>query len=94
MILSTESTAAFHSGLIPTPRHETLGPTAPRKLGAYVAVVLAKVKDLAPYAAIELILPGGSLVALVLWFYRRRRSFTERAPVVASPPPPGVPYRE
>jgi hypothetical protein len=80
MILSSESTAAFNSGLIPTPRRKALGPIAPRKLGAYVAVVLAKLKDVAPYAAIELILPGGSLIALVLWFYRRRRSFSERAP--------------
>jgi hypothetical protein len=29
-------------------------------------------KELAPYAAIELLLPGGSLMALTLWFYRRR----------------------
>jgi hypothetical protein len=43
------------------------------------AAVLAKLRDLAPYAAIELVLPGGSLIALVLWFYRRRRSFNERA---------------
>jgi hypothetical protein len=31
-------------------------------------------KELAPYAAIELLLPGGSLMALTLWFYRRRKS--------------------
>jgi hypothetical protein len=94
MILSSESTAAFHSGLIPIPRREALGPTAPRKLGAYAAAVFVKLRVLAPYAAIELILPGGSLIALVLWFYRRQRSFTERAPAGASPPAPGVPYRE
>ncbi len=34
--------------------------------------VLAFVRELGPYAAIELVLPGGSLVALLLWFYRRR----------------------
>jgi hypothetical protein len=80
MILSSESTAAFHSGLIPTPPAGALGPIAPRKLGAYAAAVFAKLRDIAPYAAIELILPGGSLIALALWFYRRQRSFTERAP--------------
>lgn len=34
--------------------------------------VLALLRELGPYAAIELILPGGSLLALLLWFYRRR----------------------
>ena len=42
-----------------------------RKLWAYAAAAVAKLKDLAPYAAIELVLPGGSLVALLLWLYRR-----------------------
>ena len=32
---------------------------------------MAKIRVLAPYAAIELILPGGSLMALALWLYRR-----------------------
>ena len=27
--------------------------------------------ELGPYLAIELILPGGSLIALLLWLYRR-----------------------
>jgi len=44
-----------------------------------LAVILAKIRELAPYAAIELVLPGGSLVALTLWFYRRRK----RAPAFA-----------
>jgi hypothetical protein len=33
---------------------------------------LAGLRQLAPYAAIELLLPGGSLIALVLWLYRRQ----------------------
>ena len=94
MILSNESTAALHCGLLPNPRRAALGPIAPRKLGAYATAVFAKLRELAPYAAIELILPGGSLIALVLWFYRRQRSFTGRAPAGASPAAPGVPYRE
>jgi len=44
-----------------------------------LAVIFAKIRDLAPYAAMELLLPGGSLMALTLWFYRRRR----RAPTIA-----------
>jgi hypothetical protein len=34
---------------------------------------LAGLRQLAPYAAIELLLPGGSLIALVLWLYRRHK---------------------
>jgi hypothetical protein len=37
------------------------------------AAVIVKLKDLAPYALIELVLPGGSVMALLLWLYRRRR---------------------
>ena len=29
-------------------------------------------RALAPYAAIELILPGGTLLAILCWLYRRR----------------------
>lgn len=32
----------------------------------------AGLRDLAPYAAIEILLPGGSLMALGLWFFRRK----------------------
>jgi hypothetical protein len=47
---------------------------APRPWLGYAAVVIAKLKVLAPYALIELILPGGSVMAIALWLYRRRRS--------------------
>jgi len=30
-------------------------------------------RSLGPYLAIELIMPGGSLLALGLWFYRHRQ---------------------
>jgi hypothetical protein len=42
-------------------------------LGDYTAAVFARVKALAPYALIEVILPGGSVMALLLWLYRRRK---------------------
>jgi hypothetical protein len=34
--------------------------------------VIVRLKALAPYAMIELVLPGGSVMALLLWLYRRR----------------------
>jgi hypothetical protein len=46
---------------------------APRKLSAYAGAIVGKLRDLAPYAVIELVLPGGSLVALLLWLYRRQK---------------------
>ena len=44
-----------------------------RKLRAYSAAVVAKLRAVAPYALLELILPGGSVMALLLWLYRRQR---------------------
>jgi hypothetical protein len=29
-------------------------------------------RDAGPYLAVELLLPGGSVIALVLWFFRHR----------------------
>ena len=40
----------------------------------YAAAVIARIKAIAPYALIELVLPGGSVMALLLWMYRRRKS--------------------
>ena len=42
--------------------------------GGYAAAVIVRFKALAPYALIELVLPGGSVMALLLWLYRRRKS--------------------
>ena len=38
-----------------------------------VVAFLTKLRDLAPYAALELVMPGGSVMALLLWLYRRRK---------------------
>ena len=35
---------------------------------------VAGLRHLAPYAAIEFLLPGGSVLALILWLYRRQKS--------------------
>ena len=56
----------------------TLGNRAPRTGGFtagndWIIRCVAKLRAVAPYAAIELILPGGSLLAVGLWVYRRYR---------------------
>jgi hypothetical protein len=43
------------------------------KLRAYTAAVVAKLRAVAPYALLELVLPGGTVMALLLWLYRRQR---------------------
>ncbi len=44
------------------------------RLKAGVAAAVAGLRELAPYALMELILPGGSVMAVLLWLYRRRRN--------------------
>jgi hypothetical protein len=38
----------------------------------FVGRMLVLVRSFGPYAAIELLLPGGSMVALLYWWYRHR----------------------
>jgi hypothetical protein len=64
-MLSMKSLSTFSAGAWWTP--------APRNLAAYAAALFAKLRVVAPYALIELILPGGSVIALLLWLYRRQR---------------------
>jgi hypothetical protein len=40
----------------------------------YVTSLVMRFKSVAPYALIELILPGGSVMAFLLWLYRRRKN--------------------
>ena len=51
---------------------------APRSLGDFVMAVVGRLRVLAPYA-VMLILPGGSLLAVLLWLYRRQRKASEFA---------------
>jgi hypothetical protein len=47
------------------------------------------IRRLGPYLAIELLLPGGTLIALLLWAYRQRPMFhppSVREPTVSSLP--------
>jgi hypothetical protein len=54
-------------------RRDARGVLGPRNWGGYAAAVIVRLKVLAPYALIELVLPGGSVMALLLWLYRRRK---------------------
>ena len=38
----------------------------------FLSSALGKVAGLGPYLLIELVLPGGSLLALLLWLYNHR----------------------
>jgi len=68
MMSATESPTTFFSLLDVRKR------AAPRRWGTYTAAVVAKLRQFAPYAAIELVMPGGSLMALGLWLYRRQKN--------------------
>jgi hypothetical protein len=46
---------------------------SPSRLAAWVTRLGAILRQLGPYVAIEILLPGGTLMALLLWIYRRRR---------------------
>jgi hypothetical protein len=41
-------------------------------LSPWIARLPALLRGLGPYAAIELLLPGGSVIALLIWLYRHR----------------------
>ena len=45
--------------------------------------MLRQFRSLGPYLAIELILPGGSIVALLLWTYRHRAAARQTATRIA-----------
>ena len=68
-----ESTATFDAGPESTGGRGTSYGKPPRTWSAHTAAVVAKLREFAPYAAIELIMPGGSVMALLLWLYRRQK---------------------
>ena len=45
---------------------------------AWVQWIVEQFRTLGPYFAIELILPGGSVLALLLWAYRHRSTLRHR----------------
>ena len=50
------------------------------RLAGWFGHCVQLLKALGPYAAIELLLPGGSLIALLLWFARRHRTQAKLRP--------------
>ena len=40
--------------------------------------LVEQVREFGPYFAVELVLPGGTLIALVLWLYRNRTALWHR----------------
>lgn len=70
---SVESISTFNARPTPDCSRHARRASAARKLRDYVGAVVVKLRELAPYAAIEIVLPGGSLMALLLWLYRRQR---------------------
>ena len=71
MMSSIESTSSFNSKLLPHRSRFARSPQRSWKLAA--STVFARLRDLAPYAVLELVLPGGSVMALLLWLYRRHK---------------------
>jgi hypothetical protein len=41
---------------------------------ARISALWGLLKQFAPYAAIELLLPGGTVIAVLCWLYRKRRA--------------------
>jgi hypothetical protein len=71
MMSYIEPASTFHCRRVTHGGRDARCRTAPRTLGAYAATVIPRLRGLAPYAAI-VALPGGSLIALLLWLYRRQ----------------------
>ncbi len=46
---------------------------------------IGQLRELAPYAVIEILLPGGSLLALILWLERRRMNRRREIPYANKP---------
>jgi hypothetical protein len=78
MTPTSETTPTLISWLVFNPSRDAQHGTTPGMwTGGHRAAVVARVQQLAPYAAI-LVLPGGSLMALLLWLHRRRLTIGNR----------------
>jgi hypothetical protein len=74
MMFASEATATVNTGPESTGGRGAPSRTPPRTWSAHTAAVVAKLREFAPYAAMELVVPGGSLMALGLWLYPRQRN--------------------
>ena len=79
MMSAGESTPTVSSWLLFNPNQYAQHVTTPLMGNSHRAAVVERLRELAPYAGL-LALPGGSLMALLLWLYRRqkRASFLPR----------------
>lgn len=48
-----------------------------KKLSFWLVKGLAGLRELGPYAVVELVLPGGTVIAILVWLYRRHRRMAE-----------------
>ena len=71
------------TAIVQVARSTDFAPARPH-LAGWMARIGAILRQIGPYAAIEILLPGGTLMALLLWLYRR--SVQVRARVVTSEP--------
>lgn len=99
-MISSMLKSIVKGGLAAIWRYVGQWPLGTRTVDAWAPVVLAKLKELGPYAMMELLLPGGSVLALTVWLYRRRKKNSgdgqnsQCAPVIrqrAMRPPQPVP---
>jgi len=72
MTSASESTPTLISWLTFNPNRDVQHGRAPRVRSDHRAAAFTKIRESAPYAAM-LVLPGGSVMALMLWVYRRQR---------------------
>jgi hypothetical protein len=56
----------------------------------WIIRLASALRALGPYAAIELLLPGGSLIALTVWVIRHRSQLAARLRRTPAEPPPEV----
>jgi len=73
MMAATKYTSIFNALPAADGGHKIRCTPVGHTLSGYPAAIVAKLRAVAPYALIELVLPGGSVMALALWLYRRQR---------------------
>jgi hypothetical protein len=44
-----------------------------RKLSGWMTLGMTGLRELGPYALLELLLPGGTVLAVLIWLYRRHK---------------------
>jgi hypothetical protein len=59
-------------------------------LNRWIVRLPGLLRGLGPYAAIELLLPGGSVIALLVWLYRHRANIGARTLAAGALPPPAA----